>query len=78
MTRGYIHDNMFKPMLGFLKEDGEIDEEQYKLLMACMAQTGPDDFVDFLRTTLCTYPAVNDFLVKCLYIANQDREFFDT
>jgi hypothetical protein len=75
-------DNIFKPMLDFcfsgpLKENG-FDEEAYQKLHKQLIDKGPEHFVAFLHNTLCIYPVVNDFLVKCLSIANRNRDYFDT
>ena len=57
----------------------EIDEDKFSLFLC--GQDGfynPEKFLDFMRRTLCTYPAINDFLIQTLALANKDREHFDT
>lgn len=74
------HENIFQPILErFQGASGEdFDEDEYWKLMKELEENGVEDFLAFLQTVLCTFPAVNDFLVHCLYVATQQRDKFDT
>lgn len=60
----------------FTLKDGEINEDKYEAF--CKAFFKPKKFVEFLHSTLCTYPAINDFLIQCLAHANKNQDGFDT
>lgn len=59
-------------------DDGEEDLDEDKYFDFCEKFFQKEKFVSFLHSTLCTYPAINDFLTQCLAHANQHQEHFDT
>jgi len=66
-----------KLLLLWQDEDGEnFDEDKY--YQFCDQFFQKKKFVDFLHHTLCTYPAINDFLIQCLAHANHEQDHFDT
>jgi hypothetical protein len=59
-----------------LDENDELDEDKYFAFLDAFFQS--EKFISFLHSTLCTYPAINDFLIKCLAHANKHQDHFDT
>lgn len=60
------------------KPDPDFDIDEDKYFNFCEKFFQPERFVQFLQETLCTYPATNDFLIKCLAVANKEQQHFDT
>ena len=70
--------SLFQPILDGLGSDDAFNEEEYTKILNRLNSTGVGEFVTFLQTILCTYNATNDFLIKCLFIANKERDLFGT
>lgn len=60
--------NLFKDVKNppFMRIDGNFDESFYKEFMEDFEKHGVDDFLEFLHSVVCTYPAANKFLAECL------------
>lgn len=68
----------YKHLLAMFYMPGSEDIKEDEYISFCEEFFKPKKFVQFLHTTLCTYPAINDFLIQCLAHANQEQKHFDT
>jgi len=55
------------------REEEYFEVDEYSKFLRELGEHGVDDFLGFLEHTLCTYPAISTFLIKCLAKANHNE-----